>query len=242
MLYYLVLGLQIYCAYHVYTTRNKIYWYLVIFFLPVLGSIIYLITQVFTKKDVDKVQNEITAVINPTKKTKDLEAKVQFSDTFQNRLDLADAYNEIHIYDKAISNYKEALKGMHTDDFYGNSQLIKAYYHLEEYQEVITYAQRIKDKPSFEKSKAQFMYGLALSKTGAVTNAEEILKKIDQRYSNYEERFILASFFIEHDKKEQAKALLEEMINEGENLTKPNQKKYRATFTEIKKLYQDINS
>ncbi len=242
MLYYLVLGLQIYCAYHVYTTRNKLYWYLVIFFLPVLGSIIYLITQVFTKRDVDKVQDEITAVINPTKKTKDLEAKVQFSDTFQNRLDLADAYSEIHMYDKAVSNYKKALKGIHTDDFYGNSQLIKAYYQLEEYQEVIIHSQRIKDKSPFEKSKAQFIYGLALSKTDAVKNAEEILRKIDQRYSNYEERLILASFLIEHNKKEQAKVLLEEMINEGMNLTKPNQKKYRATFTEIKKLHQNLSS
>ena len=83
MWYYLIIGLQLYCAYHAYTTQNKMYWYLVIFFAPGIGSAIYLITQVFTKRDADKVQKEITAVINPKKKVKDLEKSVNFSDTFK---------------------------------------------------------------------------------------------------------------------------------------------------------------
>lgn len=241
MLYYLIIGLQLYCAYHAYTTRNRIYWYLVIFLAPLLGSVIYLITQVFTKRDVEKVQQEITSVINPTAKVKDLEAKVAFSDTFQNRLDLADAYFEIKDYGNAIHQYKEALTGSHSQDYYGNEQLVKAYYHFEEYQEVITATQVIKDKPDFSSSKAQFLYGLSLSKVGRDEEAEVILKKIDQRYSNYEERLILAQFLRDNNKEDEAKELLSELLSEGAHMTKPNRRIYKATFVEIQKLYNELN-
>ena len=242
MLYYLIIGLQLYCAYHAYTTRNRIYWYLVIFLAPLLGSVIYLITQVFTKRDVEKVQQEITSVINPTAKVKDLEAKVVFSDTFQNRLDLADAYFEIKDYGNAIHHYKEALSGSHSQDYYGNQQLLKAYYYFDEYQEVITIAQVIKDKSDFSSSKAQFLYGLSLSKVGRDEEAEVILKKVDQRYSNYEERLTLAKFLRDNNKEEEAKELLSELLSEGAHMTKPNRRTYRNTFIEIQKLYSELNA
>ena len=47
-----------------------------IFFIPVIGSVIYIITQVYNKNDADKIQDEITSIINPTKKIRDLEKKI----------------------------------------------------------------------------------------------------------------------------------------------------------------------
>ncbi len=241
MLYYLIIGLQIYCLYHAYTTRNKIYWYFIILFAPGLGSAVYLITQVFTQKDAEIVQKEITAVINPTKKIKDLEAKVAFSDTFQSRVDLADAYSELKDDEHAITQYKEALSGSHSNDYYATAQLLKAYYHTGAYEDVLTTAQVIKNKADFETSKAQFLYGLSLSKLKRDDEAEAILKKIDTRYSNYEERLILAKFYKENHKLPQAKELLEELVSEGNYMTKPNKRLYRATFVEVQKLYNELS-
>ncbi|MEP0262889.1 hypothetical protein [Dokdonia sp.] len=213
---------------------------MIIFLAPLLGSVVYLVTQVFTKKDVEKVQKELTAVINPTARIKELEAKVAFSDTFQNRLDLADAYVEISDFGNAISHYKEALSGSHSKDYYGNEQLVKAYYKFDEYAEVIATAQIIKDKPDFSSSKAQFLYGLSLSKVGNHDEAEEILKKVNKRYSNYEERFILAQFLKDNNKEEEAKELLEDLLSEGAYMTKPNKQKYKTTFIEIRKLHDEL--
>ncbi len=241
MLYYLLIGLQIYCLYHAYTTRNKIYWYFIILLAPGLGSAIYLITQVFTQRDAEIVQKEITAVINPTKKVKDLEAKVAFSDTFQNRVDLADAYSELKEYSQAIIMYKEALSGSHSNDYYATSQLLTAYYQAGAYEDVVTTAQIIKDKADFETSKAQFLYGLSLSKLKRDDDAEAVLKKIDVRYSNYEERMILAKFYKENHKLPEAKELLEELVSEGNYMTKPNKRLYKATFVEIQKLHNELS-
>lgn len=242
MLYYLIIGLQIYCLYHVFSTRNKIYWYFIILLAPGLGSALYLITQVFTKKDADNVQKEIIAVINPTKKIKDLEAKVAFADTFQNRVNLADAQLEMGDYNNAIINYKETLNGSHSKDYYATAQLLTAYYQKQAYEDVISTAQIIKDKADFETSKAQFLYGLSLSKVGKEEDAEVILKKIDKRYSHYEERLILAQFYKDTNKTTEAKELLEELISEGEYMTKANKKLYKTTFLEIQKLYTELTA
>ncbi|WP_299767615.1 tetratricopeptide repeat protein [uncultured Dokdonia sp.] len=242
MLYYLIIGIQIYCLYHAYTTRNKIYWYFIILLAPGLGSAVYLITQVFTQKDVAVVQKEITAVINPTKKVKDLEAKVAFADTFQNRVDLADAYAELSNFEDAILHYKNALSGSHSQDYYGTAQLLNAYYHTEAYEDVVTTAQIIKGKSDFETSKAQFLYGLSLSKLKRDEEAEIILKKVDKRYSNYEERLMLAQFYKNTQKIEEAKELLEELIAEGDYMTKPNKQLYKTTFVEIQKLYDTLST
>lgn len=242
MLYYLIIGLQIYCLYHAFSIRNKIYWYFIILLAPGLGSAVYLITQVFTKKDADSVQKEIIAVINPTKKIKDLEAKVAFADTFQSRVDLADAQLEMEDFDNAIINYKEALSGSHNKDYYATSQILIAYYQKEAYEDVIAMAQIIKDKADFETSKAQFLYGLSLSKVGKEEEAEAILKKIDKRYSHYEERRMLAQFYKDANKTAEAKELLEELIAEGEYMTKTNKQLYKTTFLEIQKLHTALTA
>lgn len=40
--YYLVVGLQVFCVIHVLRTGRELYWIFIIFFLPVIGALIYL--------------------------------------------------------------------------------------------------------------------------------------------------------------------------------------------------------
>ena len=117
-------------------------------------------------------------------------------------------------------------------------QLVKAYYGLQDYKQVIHYAESIKKEPEFENSKAQFIYGLALEQEGDIEAAETTLRKIDLRYSNYEERLILAQFLLKQNKQLDAKAILNEILTESQNMTKPNRKRYRTTIQEVQKLIQ----
>lgn len=233
MYYYIIIILQAVCIYHIYKTRNNNYWYFVIIFLPAIGCLIYGVTHLLTKKNVEIAQKEIITTINPSKKIKDLEKKVAFSDTFQNRIDLADALLEQNHFSAAEEEYSIALSGSHASDYYGNSQLLKTLYHQEKYDDVIQIAEILKTQNDFEKSRAQFLYGLSLSQLDSQEEAETILKKIDQRYSNYAERLELSKFYIENDKKDNATEILIEMQSEFANLTKPNKKKHRAIFNEV---------
>jgi len=238
--YYFIIAVQVYCFYHIYKNRNPYYWVFLILFLPLIGSIIYLFRYVFNASDKAKVQKEITNVINPTKKTKDLEQKLYFSDTYANRIDLADAYYENKNFVSAISNYKKSLEDIVQDDLYAQQMLILSYYQLHNYENVIKHSENILNKPEFKGSKQQFCYGMALKEVGKIEEAEHQLKQIDRPYSNYNERLELAKLYLETTRIEEGKSLLEEIASEAKNMTKPNRRIYNATIVEVEQLLKTL--
>ncbi len=240
MYYYLIIALQVYCLYHLYNNRNAYYWWFIILFLGPIGCVIYLITQVYNKRDAEKITSEITHIINPTKKIKDLEKQLQFSESYQNRVNLADALLENKDYNNAISNYLEAIEGNMQNDFYVIKQLIEAYFNIEDCESVVLYAEKIKEHSEFKKSRSQFLYGLALERLGKFDEAETNLRSIDIRYSFYNERLIFAKFLISRKKETEAKEILEEIYTESQHMTKPNKRLFRVTIQEVEKLLQDL--
>jgi len=241
MYYYLIIGLQAYCLYHLYTHRNAYYWWFLILFVPVIGCAIYLITQVYNKQDAEKITNDIAHVINPTKKVKDLEKRLEFSESYQNRINLADAYIEIKDYNNAITHYLEALEDQSQNSFYATKQLIEAYFSIEDFEKVIFYAVKIKNHPEYKKSRTQFLYGLALERVGKMEEAETNLRQIDVRYSFYEERLILAKFLFSIKKDDDAKEILDDIYTESSHMTKPNKHIYRATIKEVETLLKTLD-
>jgi hypothetical protein len=196
MPYYLTLALQAFCIYHAYKNKSETYWFFIIIFIPVIGGIIYLVTQVFNRKDIEVIQNELTTIINPSKKIKDLEDKLQFSETHQNRINLADEYLKIGDYNNAIIHYKKSLEGNFKEDFHAIEQIIKAYYKTEDFKKVLEYSKIINHKVNFKKSKAHFFYALSLEKLEYYDDAELELRKINQPYSNYVARLVLSKLLI----------------------------------------------
>ncbi len=199
-----------------------------------------MITQVFSKRDVDNIQKEITTIVNPTKKVRDLEKKSEFSDTFQNRVNLADAYFEIRDYASAIINYNKAIDEHTDDDAHVHKMLVESYHELEDFEKLIQHAEKIKNNNEFQKSTTQFLYGLALDKVGRSGEAEAEMCHINQRYSNYNERVILVKFLIHRGKKDEAKEVLNDIITESEHMNKSNKKLYKLAIVEANKLIKEL--
>ncbi|QHI38714.1 Lipopolysaccharide assembly protein B [Kordia antarctica] len=240
--YYALIAVQIYCLYHAYKNQKPYYWYFIIFIIPGFGSMIYILTQIVDTTNIKEIESEITTIINPSKKVKDAEKQLEFSDTFQNRVNLADAYYEIGAYENASMHYESALKGNFQKDFYVMTQMIGAMNQSKNYEEVIRLAEEIKNKHEFKNSKAQYIYGLALDKLGRIEEAEQNLQPIDQRYSNYGERLVLAEFYDKNGKRTKAIEILDEIISESEHMTPQNRKLHRQTITNVRKFREELES
>ncbi len=238
--YYLIIALQIYCFYHVYKTGRPFYWYLLILFLPLIGCAIYLITQVMTKKETQSFQAKVTDTINPTKRLKGLQNRLEFSDTFENRINLADAYFEAGEFQNAVIHYEFTLQDRIQNDTYARKQLIACYTQLKDYDAVINQAEQLLDKPEFYGTLPEFYYGFALYQNGHLDQAEEHLKSIDKPYSNYEARLELAKFYLETDQHSKGKELLTEISAEADYMTEPNRKLYRKTILEVEQLLKNL--
>ncbi|QXP51834.1 PLDc N-terminal domain-containing protein [Cellulophaga sp. HaHa_2_1] len=240
MLYFLGIALQIFCVYHCYTNRNSYYWIMAIIFLPIFGALSYLILNVFTKRDLDVVQEGLTSVINPTKRIADLEKKFKFSNTFKNQVALADAYLDHEMYEKAVENYEGSLKDVFVNDYYVILKLIKTNYLLGDYEQAISYAQRIKEDSKFRKSEGLYYYSLSIEKLGNINEAERLFSQFDAPYSNYFERLELSRFYMRNMKKSKAKILLNEILSESEHMSRPNYKQHKSMFKAAKELLNNI--
>ena len=162
----------------------------------------------FSKSDMQKVQGTVGTVFNPTGTIKKLEANLKFSDTFNNKVALADAYLQSGNTVKAVELYESCLTGTFTDNEYVNKQLVLAYTELKRYADVIPKAKTIYNAPQFQRSKAHTFYAIALSKTGNKEAAENEFKLLKGKFSNYESRYYYALFLIEEQRNQEAKEIL----------------------------------
>ncbi|HUH27840.1 hypothetical protein [Gelidibacter sp.] len=236
MYFYFIIAFQAFCIYHLFKNRKSFYWIFAIVFLPLVGCLAYLVTQVSTKNNPEKIQDNIKKKINPSSKLKALEQKLDFAETYLNRVNLADAYLEANEYLKAIEHYNIALEDKAQNDFFVNEHLIKAYYNIKDFDQVIGHSEGLKSHKEFEKSEIPFLYGMALAEKGRTDEAETLLKLIDRPYSNYNERVAFAKLLMRNDKVNDAKAILKELQVEMQNMTKMNQRIYKATILEVEKL------
>ena len=72
-------------------------------FLPLIGCLAYLFTEIVQRRHVSSLRNNVTVIVNPGGKIRDLEKKFNFSDTFATRVALADAYLAKGMYKRSIA-------------------------------------------------------------------------------------------------------------------------------------------
>ncbi|HXB42189.1 MAG TPA: tetratricopeptide repeat protein [Bacteroidia bacterium] len=218
--YYLVLILQGICVFHSIRKGNQSKWIWIIVFLPLIGCIAYLFTEIIKRRHVSSLQEGMATLVNPGGRIKDLEKKFTFSDTHANRVALADAYLESGLYEKAAELYEPTLKGMFYDNEHVVKQLIIAYHHLGKPEKLIEIAPRIKNVVDFSTSKSNLLYALALEQTGKFDLAEKEYKAMNHRFSNYEARYQYGDFLLHLNRKEDAALIFNDMVEEAEQMNR----------------------
>ncbi|SFU62625.1 hypothetical protein SAMN05216480_110104 [Pustulibacterium marinum] len=246
LFYYIGIALQAYCVYHAYRNHKEYYWFFIIVFIPTLGALIYLFTQVVgvnsMTSTVNSAQQEAFKVLYPSKRINDLEKRLEFSDTFENRVSLADAYLQNGRLDDAIEMYLSALKGHYENDYYAISKLVSAYFQTEQFELVISYTEKIQHKVEFKHSRTQFLYAVALEKTGNLEAAEAEFHKIDVPYKNYDERYYFANYLVEKGEKNAAEEILKDMLQEGQHMQRQNRRRYSFALRQARELLDSLEA
>jgi hypothetical protein len=156
---------------------------------------------------------------------KRLEENLRFSDTFNNRVLLADAYLLNGEKEKAIEMYESSLTGAFEENEYVRTQLIIAYSETKQYDKVVSIAKKICNLPTFPRSKAHMMYAMALERIGQQDEAEKEFRKMQSRFSFYEARYQYGLFLIRSGRTAEAKNLFESILEESTHLS-PREKRH----------------
>ena len=209
MPYLIILILQVFCVLHVLNQRKERWWIWLIILVPAIGSIVYIVSEVFRVRDLNNVQREFTQMVNPGSKIKELEKRLAFADTHQNKVALADAYLTTERVEEAIDLYESSLDGLFKDDPHVFAQLVSAYYQICDYEKAIAKARFVLKNKDFQTSRTRLHYALALEKSGNFEAAEKELEAMDTPYAGYENRVAYGQFLIRNHQPEKAISVFE---------------------------------
>jgi len=228
--YIITVVLQVICVLHCLRRGTQQNWLWLIIFLPLLGSIIYIFSEMFNRHSVQQVQSSVGEVLNPSGTIRKLEKQVQFADTFNNRIALADACLQAGQTERAIGLYEQSLTGAFAENEHGLLQLIIAYYKARRYDEAIAVGRRSYKFPQFPKSRSHIYYAISLDYAGKPAEAEAEFGKMKGRFANFEARYQYGLFLKRNDRPEEARQLFAAIVQEGRDLDSRQRRFYREWF------------
>ena len=240
--YYIIIGLQIICVVHCLRKGNPYMWIWIIIFLPLIGCIAYIIMEMINRNNFKRMQSGMSNMFYPAGKIKKLEKQLQFSDTFNNRILLADAYLAAGDTDKAIALYETSLTGAFTENEYVFMQLINAYSAVERYHDVITLAKKLYNNPVFIRSRNHVLYAIALYKTGEDSLAEKEFNMMKGKYSFFEARYQYGMFLINKNRLNEAQKIFTDIVSEFSYLSSFEKRNNRTWYNYAKQELKKMNA
>lgn len=237
----LIILLEGVCLWHAYKTDKPDKWFYMIVGLPLIGSVMYFFTFLMNEKQIDAATENIKETVDPNYKTEKFEKETEFTDTYANKLKLGDQYINRGRFVDAVKTFESCLTGFNEESPEVFKRLLKAHYLNKDYISAAKYGQKLENHRNFEKTDEMIAYAWALHYLGNSEEAEAAFKKMDIFFSNYKQRFEYAVFLLKIERKSDAKEQLKELLDEFEQMDKPEQRMKRGIFGEIKNLYRDIS-
>ncbi len=233
-LYPIILIIQIFCFYHILKHSKDYKWIFIVAFFPLIGAIIYAYIYLLRKDKLKDLQTNLEDHFQPNAKIQRLKKAVQFSDTINNRMALANAYLESNQLTQAIHHYRRCQDKIGMGDVEVNKKLMQAYYLQENYSLVVRTAEEIESDPYFNKSKEKVLYAHSLALTGNPDKADHVFQSMNHRFSNYYHRIEYYKFLEGHQRMEEARQLLDQLMDEIAQMDRKELQLYRREIVEIR--------
>jgi hypothetical protein len=106
---------QIACIVHAVRT-DRASWIWIILFFPLIGSVVYVFSEVRIGRGGRRIAVQIADVVAPSRRIDELRARLEDCPNVGNRMELASEYVRVRRYPEAIEQYRECLVGVHADD------------------------------------------------------------------------------------------------------------------------------
>ena len=237
-----ILILQAICLYHAYKNNTQQMWFWLIIFFPVVGCLLYLYNNFASRRNIKTLAEGVKGVVNSNYRIEQLEKELRFSDTVNNKVNLADAYVGVHRYEEAVQLYSSCLQGFMADDPTLRMKLLHTHYQNNDYEAAINYGLALEQEKTFKNAEERALYALALYHTGRTEDAEKVFEELDKSFTNYPQRLEYARFLFAINKTEQCKEKLAEMLAEFEHMDSMEKRLKRDTIREVRYLYNEMGN
>lgn len=234
----LILVLQGFCIYHAYKNNTLQRWFFIIFFLPFIGSLIYLYVHFYSRQNIENLSEGVKSVLNTNYQIEKLEKELKVADTTTNRVRLADEYVNVGRIEEAITLYKASRNGISADDPDLLMKLIKASYLVKDYATVVDCGEKMKEDYAFKNTEERIAYAWSLYHLGQKEEANTHFQDMDARFANHKHRLEYSKFMQATERSKEAKDLLGELLEEFDQMDNREKNSKKPIMREVKKLYQ----
>lgn len=237
---------QILCGVHIMKTGQERYWLYLIIMLPGIGCAIYAVVVLMPelmgsykgRQVVKGVQNKIA----PTRNLKTLRNQLTLSDNVESRTNLADELVNLKQYAEAITHYKVALSGIHSENPEILLKLAFAEFAEGNYQDCQhTLDYLIKHNPDFRSPEGHLLYARTVEAIGNLTKAEEEYKVLVSYYAGPDARFFYAKFLQSQNRLDEAIEQLQQVQDYVRIAPKYYKNVHKICLSEIRKLLQQLH-
>lgn len=213
----------VFFAIHAVRTRQELYWLFILFFFPLLGSIVYGVAvwlpEVRQHRGVRRVGGKVRQLMDPTRELREATHAVELAPTVANLLRLADALTDAGRAAEAVPHYQRALQGVYAGDADIQARLARALVEAGRAGEARDLLDRlIAANPDFRSPTAHLTYARAVAALGDRDKAHEEYGVLVDYYPGFEARARYAVLLHEWGETERARTLAADALRDAQRL------------------------
>lgn len=162
-----IMVLQVLCAIHAVRTGRARYWVFIIIAFPLLGCIVYVISEMvpdfMRSRAGRRAAANVAKAIDPDRELRRLEDALETADTIDNRRALAEERLRRGEHAEATRLYRSTLNGAHETDPALLMGLARSQFEAGAFEDALQTLGRLKEaNPKYESAEAHLIYARAL--------------------------------------------------------------------------------
>jgi len=233
--YFVILGFDILCAVHAVKTRRPLYWVFIILAIPVLGGLVYFISEMLPdllhSREAKRAVHGARKAMDPERDYRALAEQFDTADTVANRQALAEECLRLGKTEQVITLYQGALAGIHKTDPVIMHALARAYFAAGDFVGCTRTLEALRAaNPKFESAEAHLLYARSLESQGRHDEALHEYEAVSRYFAGAEARCRYALLLQQSGESERARRLFEEVVRAVDKAGGPFKRSQREWY------------
>ncbi len=212
-----IVGLQILCGVHVVRSGRPVWWLYIIILAPVLGCLIYAAAEMLPElaggRRARRLKDDVKNLIDPDRRRRALQDRLDTADTADNKLALAVEYLERGNPETALPLLRSLLTGPHRNDPKLMYALARAQFGCGDFAAATQTLEDLRAaNPTFESAEAHLLYARGLEAQARVAEARSEFDAVARYFPGVEARCRFAEFLRQQGEPVLARRLFQDVV------------------------------
>jgi hypothetical protein len=228
----------LYFAVHAIRNGRPMYWLLILFSFPLLGSVVYFFAEYLPSSKMERGVKQVSTValklLDPSRELREARQAFELTPTVQNRMRLAAALDGAGEYAEAVEQFDACLNGPFAGDAEVCFGAAKAKFHNQQPHLAIPILQDLRSKNSnFRPEELSVLLAQSHAAAGDNTSAEQEFIYAADHFGSAETRVLYAIWAAGAGRLEKAKELRATLDKDWQHWNKHTRGLHKALFSQL---------